>query len=243
MAYVYRHIRLDKNEPFYIGIGKKPNYARATQIHGRNKIWKAIVAKTTYEIEILFDDITWEEANDKEMEFIALYGKIYNQTGILANLTDGGDGKKGVPHAEETKALMSHKMKGNLNNLGKVKSQKEREAIRQRMLGSRMSPESIQKMAATKRGRKDSEETKAKKRAAQQAWRSKQPKVKRTAEQCERMRLAQQNRPPVSEETRQKLREHWMKVGGGSMSGKKASAETRLKQSIAQRKRFGTYHE
>lgn len=31
MAYVYRHIRLDKNEPFYIGIGKD---------EGGKYIWK-----------------------------------------------------------------------------------------------------------------------------------------------------------------------------------------------------------
>lgn len=24
--YLYRHIRLDKNQPFYIGIGTKPNW-------------------------------------------------------------------------------------------------------------------------------------------------------------------------------------------------------------------------
>ena len=29
MAYVYRHIRLDKNEPFYIGIGSDKEYKRA----------------------------------------------------------------------------------------------------------------------------------------------------------------------------------------------------------------------
>ena len=29
MAYVYRHIRLDKNEPFYIGIGSDANYSRS----------------------------------------------------------------------------------------------------------------------------------------------------------------------------------------------------------------------
>jgi hypothetical protein len=29
MAYVYRHIRLDKNEPFYIGVGSDSNYSRA----------------------------------------------------------------------------------------------------------------------------------------------------------------------------------------------------------------------
>ena len=29
MAYLYRHIRLDKNEPFYIGIGSDTNFKRA----------------------------------------------------------------------------------------------------------------------------------------------------------------------------------------------------------------------
>jgi hypothetical protein len=38
--YVYRHIRLDKNEPFYIGIKNKKNYARAYQTNPdrRNEI-------------------------------------------------------------------------------------------------------------------------------------------------------------------------------------------------------------
>lgn len=31
MAYLYRHIRLDKNEPFYIGIGSDSNYNRDLQ--------------------------------------------------------------------------------------------------------------------------------------------------------------------------------------------------------------------
>ena len=39
--YVYIHIRLDNNEPFYIGIGNKKNYARAyqTKPDRRNQIW------------------------------------------------------------------------------------------------------------------------------------------------------------------------------------------------------------
>ena len=38
MAYVYRHIRLDKNEPFYIGIGKDDSgeYKRANHIGNKN---------------------------------------------------------------------------------------------------------------------------------------------------------------------------------------------------------------
>lgn len=40
MAYVYRHIRLDKNEPFYIGIGSDINYQRAYNYQRRTKYWK-----------------------------------------------------------------------------------------------------------------------------------------------------------------------------------------------------------
>ena len=66
MAYVYRHIRLDKNEPFYIGIGRncKGNYTRANhgaELRRNSIIWKRIVAKTEYSVEILVDELTWEE--------------------------------------------------------------------------------------------------------------------------------------------------------------------------------------
>jgi hypothetical protein len=47
MAYIYRHIRLDKNEPFYIGIGSddKGKYNISSNLSKRNKtaegfIWK-----------------------------------------------------------------------------------------------------------------------------------------------------------------------------------------------------------
>ena len=69
--YLYRHIRLDKNEPFYIGISSDKGF-RANDKKKRNKIWKDIISKSDYEIEILFDDLTWEEACLKEIEFIIL---------------------------------------------------------------------------------------------------------------------------------------------------------------------------
>ncbi len=49
MAYVYRHIRLDKNVPFYIGIGKSDlNYNRASSNKNRNPYWHHIVNQTEY---------------------------------------------------------------------------------------------------------------------------------------------------------------------------------------------------
>lgn len=95
MAYLYRHIRLDKKEVFYIGIGSDKNKYRAKNKKARNQYWKNIVNQTEYNIEILFDNITWEEACRKEIEFIRLYGRKDKGLGTLVNMTDGGEGRLG----------------------------------------------------------------------------------------------------------------------------------------------------
>lgn len=103
-GYLYRHIRLDKNEPFYIGIGFSSNkYAskgkyRSYTKKGRNQLWKRITSKTKYEVEILFDELPLEQLKEKEIEFIKLYGRIDQGNGTLANLTDGGQGTLGSKH-------------------------------------------------------------------------------------------------------------------------------------------------
>lgn len=55
-CYVYRHVRLDKNVPFYIGIGSDAYYYRAHYAKKRNLYWNQIVANTDYKIEILLED-------------------------------------------------------------------------------------------------------------------------------------------------------------------------------------------
>lgn len=107
MAYVYRHIRLDKNEPFYIGIGADNDYKRAYSFKQRNRYWNHIVNKHEYEVEILMDNLTWENACKKETEFIALYGREDLNLGTLTNLTNGGDGMFGFKFSDESKRKMS----------------------------------------------------------------------------------------------------------------------------------------
>lgn len=109
MAYVYRHIRLDKNIPFYIGIGSDLTFKRAFEKSRRTKLWNKIISKTDYEVEILFDNLTWEDACKKEIEFISLYGRIDKNLGTLVNMTDGGEGALGRTYKmkEETKAKLS----------------------------------------------------------------------------------------------------------------------------------------
>jgi len=80
MAYLYRHIRLDKNVPFYIGIGKYDDqFKRAYSVKNRNVYWNNIVNLTEYKVQIMLSNLTWEQACEKEIEFIALYKKILNQ--------------------------------------------------------------------------------------------------------------------------------------------------------------------
>jgi len=112
MAYVYRHIRIDKNVPFYIGVGCSANYARAKEKSRRSDLWKRIISKSDYCIEIIMDDLSWEDACEKEKEFISLYGRIDLGTGTLVNMTDGGDGTIGIVFTEERKNKISKILKG-----------------------------------------------------------------------------------------------------------------------------------
>jgi RNase H-fold protein (predicted Holliday junction resolvase) len=108
MAYVYRHIRLDTNEVFYIGIGSDVGgkYIRAYSKTQRNRHWN-YVSKNGYCVEILFDNLDWSEACEKEKEFIKLYGRKDLKEGTLVNKTNGGEGTVGVIVSEETKKKIS----------------------------------------------------------------------------------------------------------------------------------------
>lgn len=65
MAIIYKHIRKNSNEVFYIGIDKS---------------------------EIVGEGLTWEEACNKEQKLIKLYGRRDKQLGSLVNMSDGGYG-------------------------------------------------------------------------------------------------------------------------------------------------------
>lgn len=92
MAYLYRHIRLDTNEPFYIGIGSDLNYNRAYSKSNRNQWWLNIIDSIEFRVDIILDELSWEDIKLKEIEFIKLYGRRDLGLGPLVNLTDGGEG-------------------------------------------------------------------------------------------------------------------------------------------------------
>jgi len=117
--YVYRHIRLDTNEVFYIGVGTKSNkytelteYYRAHSKHYRNSFWKSIIRKTEYIVEILFETEDHKLLQQKEIEFIALYGRRNLGKGTLVNLNDGGGCNTNMIVSDETRKKQSLAKKG-----------------------------------------------------------------------------------------------------------------------------------
>ena len=145
MAYVYRHIRLDTNTPFYIGIGNDTNYSRANFKHSRGSHWNNVVAKTNYEVEIMLDDLTFDYAKIKEIEFIEMYGRKDCGKGPLVNKTDGGDGCLGLIHTAEAREKMG------APNRGKKLSPEHIESIRWH--GKNMSQETRDKISNSLKGK------------------------------------------------------------------------------------------
>jgi hypothetical protein len=109
MACVYRHIRLDTNMPFYVGMGE--SIKRAYSLSKRNKNWHDIIKATSYKVDIVFEDLNTEEASEKEKEFISIYGRLDLGTGTLCNLTNGGIGTLGriIPEVEKNSRSISAK--------------------------------------------------------------------------------------------------------------------------------------
>ena len=160
-AYVYRHRRLDTNEIFYVGIGSDSSYKRAFNRVNRSDWWKRLISHTKYSVEIICENILWEEACELEIFLISLYGRKNKKEGNLVNMTDGGEGTIGVIRSEELK-----KKYGSWN-IGRKPSeehlQKNREANygeKNAFYGKKHSHETVEHLRKMSTGRIFSESTK-----------------------------------------------------------------------------------
>lgn len=161
MAIVYRHIRKDNNEVFYIGIGVSKR--RAFEKVKRSDFWKQITNKTDYIVDILFEDISYEEAKAKEIELIKFYGRRDLGLGPLVNMTDGGEGMIGIKFSDETKKKMSKSREGEKNHFfGKTHSDETKLKISSKKRGIIHSDETKKKMSEGSIGQIHSDETKEK---------------------------------------------------------------------------------
>lgn len=120
MAVVYQHRRKDTDEVFYVGIGDSKK--RAYTKRSRNRYWKNIVNSAGYEIDVLFEGISWEQACEVERGMIESYGRKDLGLGQLVNMTDGGEGAKGLKRPDLSINQLGHLnhnygRKGELNPL------------------------------------------------------------------------------------------------------------------------------
>lgn len=149
---LYRHIRPDKNQVFYIGIG---THARAYDFNwGRNRHWKAIhkLNNDQTEVEVMLDELSWSEACTLEKWWIAFYGRADLGKGPLCNLTDGGEGAYGRIKSPETIAKFKNTLqsKGEHHRKNIPHTQECRERIRKSLEGKSRPPEVIAKIKANR---------------------------------------------------------------------------------------------
>jgi hypothetical protein len=103
MYYTYAYLREDRT-PYYIGKGKnKRAYSSKRHIS---------VPKDKSRILFLKRNLTEEEAFKHEKYMIAILGRKDLGTGILRNMTDGGDGCSGCIPSKETRRKMSKSRQG-----------------------------------------------------------------------------------------------------------------------------------
>ena len=122
--YTYAYLRED-GSPYYIGKGKG---SRAYAKHSRKR--SNIPVPPKERILILKNNLTEEEAFKHEIYMIAVFGRKDLRTGILRNLTDGGDGSSGsITWNTGLKMSDEHRKKLSLIHKGRKKSEEHKRKI------------------------------------------------------------------------------------------------------------------
>ena len=146
--YTYAYLRKDRT-PYYIGKGT------GTRLYSKNH--NISPPKDKSRIILLKQNLTEEEAFKHEIYMIAVFGRKDLGTGILYNMTNGGEGTSGMKpwnagktnvYSEETKQKISKSLSGeNHPNYGKKHSLKTIEKIREGNIGKERTKETKDKIS------------------------------------------------------------------------------------------------
>jgi group I intron endonuclease len=156
MYYTYAYLREDRT-PYYIGKGKGDRIYSTSRRNNPPKDKSRII--------YLKQNLTEEEAFRHEIYMIAVFGRKDLGTGILYNMTDGGEGSSGMVHSEEAKRKFRNPSEQTRRKIseaqkGKTVSEKTRKKISEaqkgntNMLGKTFSEETKRKMSEAQKGRK-----------------------------------------------------------------------------------------
>ena len=167
--YTYAYLREDRT-PYYIGKGK------GNRIYEKRKSIKP--PKDKSRIIYLKQNLTETEAFRHEIYMISVFGRKDLGTGILYNMTNGGDGSSGWVPSEEYRKKMSEAKKGKTHSedskkkmsvaqKGKTLSEEHRRKMSEANKDKTLSEEHRRKISEAHKGKIASEETKIKLSEAQ----------------------------------------------------------------------------
>ena len=163
--YIYVHTKTTDNSIFYVGRG---NGCRMTRTDSRNKHWKNIVAKHGFFAEIIEDNLSSEQANEREIFWIK---KFKDEGHQLANITVGGAGTSGWKRPKEQCERISQSLTGkkwddarkkawagNTNALGCSRTDEQKEFVSNLHKNKPKSEEHRRKLSESLKGRKLTED-------------------------------------------------------------------------------------
>lgn len=114
--YVYQLRREDSELPFYVGNGKGARnvaHFTKTSLKDRNRKNSSIKSTLAEGVKVLseklYENLDEELALLVEMELIRKFGRRDKGTGILTNMTDGGEGMSGQVKSAEERAAISER--------------------------------------------------------------------------------------------------------------------------------------
>lgn len=153
---VYMHEN-KTNHKKYIGITSKSPEERWR--HGKNYRTCHAIKRAFekygwdgFEHIILYEDLTKEEACEKEIQLISEYDTRNPEHGY--NICIGGGGTSGFTHTEEWKEELRERMSGvNNPNYGKPMSEEQKEKLRQINLGKKLTEEHKRKISDACKGK------------------------------------------------------------------------------------------
>lgn len=153
--YVYAYLRPD-GSPYYIGKGKGNRYKNQ---QGR----RVRIPKDTSQILFLETNLSDVGACALERRYIRWYGRKDIGTGILRNLTDGGDGTSGTSPEHRAKLAAvnmgkkytsEHKANISVAKAGKKHTAEQRAKNAAGHIGKKLTSETRAKLSAIRRGKK-----------------------------------------------------------------------------------------
>jgi hypothetical protein len=141
------------NKPFYVGYGKNNRMEQHLLKREMNrKCFKSCKIKSILNNDKspifvkLIENLTFEEANELEIKYINLFGRLDNNTGILTNHTDGGKGTKNKILSIETKNKISN------SKIGIKHTKESKMKISMSHIGKKMSEDTKNKISNSKKG-------------------------------------------------------------------------------------------